>query len=68
MAQYERYLGGMGSFMEPFTRRAFMAMSVIKICGVDVPDLFKDETKVYNLDILARIEEDFVQWTDTFCG
>lgn len=68
ISTYESYLNGLGSYVDQYTHAVFMGKSVLKVCGKDVPEMFKDDDKPCNTDILARIQEDFATWADTFCG
>ncbi|WCS69959.1 hypothetical protein Goe27_00810 [Bacillus phage vB_BsuM-Goe27] len=65
-ARLAAYLDGMNNYASGYVIRVFTALACIRVVGVEVPEILEDDEKIYNLDILYKIGEDFQRWLDNF--
>lgn len=65
-ARREQYLRGMGTFMNEWIFDAYNGLATIREVGVDIPKELEDDERIYNLAILAEINNDFSEWLAQF--
>lgn len=65
-AMVERYFEGLSAYMSPNLVRMYRMLSIIHICGVEVPSILSDDEALYNVQLLGYIASDFEEWMDTF--
>lgn len=67
-AMTQRYLGGTAMYWDEYTTGVYRTLSTIRICGTQVPDVFKNDDKIYAVvgDWLYQIGVDFREWQARF--
>lgn len=67
-AKQQDYLGGTASYWPEYLSGVYYALALIRVCGVDVPDVFKDDRKIYAVtaDWLFNIYQDFEEYAGRF--
>lgn len=65
-ARTSSYLGGMNNFAGEYFVIVYQTLATLRVTGIDIPDLLKNDEDIYNLDILYTIGRDFEQWLKNF--
>lgn len=61
----ETMLGGMGSTLSTYLYQVYTFFATLEVCGVDVPKELKPEN-MYNVSIAYKIQEDFMEYMNSF--
>lgn len=67
-ARVQQYLGGTAMYWDEYTVAVYTALATIRVCGRQVPDVFKDDAKIYAVtsDWLYQINQDFEEFQSRF--
>jgi len=67
-SKVQRYLGGTAVYWDDYTNGVYRALSLIRVCGKKVPDVFKDDERIYAVTAnwLYQIGVDFAEWQSSF--
>lgn len=67
-AAVNRYLVGTAEYSSEYIQKMYYALALIHRCGTKVPDIFKDDDKIYSVtgDWLVAIYADFTEWQSRF--
>lgn len=68
LARTSLYLEGMNRWMPENIYLAYNTMSMLKVCGVDVPDFLLKEEEIYDMGIFLVIGRDLEEWMGRFQG
>ena len=67
-AMVQRYLGGSAMYWDEYTVGVYHALATIRVCGKQIPDVFKDDDHIYAVtqNWLYNIGKDFDEWQSRF--
>lgn len=65
-AQTALYFDGLSRFMPENIMLAYTTLASLRVCGIDVPEFLQNDEEIYNINILAVIGKDYVDWLNSF--